>query len=98
MEKIKTLFNRFWKPLLLGAIIGLLVTIWANNAVVKASENYITDDIGKVEATNVGLLLGTSKKVKSGHNNQYFFNRTDATIDLYKNGKIRNVIIRLDVS
>jgi SanA protein len=96
MEKIKTLFNRFWKPLLMVAIIGLLVTIWANNAVVKASENYITDDISKVEASNVGLLLGTSKKVKSGRNNLYFFNRIDATVDLYKNGKIKNVIISGD--
>jgi SanA protein len=96
MEKIKTLFNRFWKPLLIVTIIVLLVTIWTNNEVVKASENYITDDINKVEANNVGLLLGTSKKVKSGRNNQYFFNRIDATVDLYRNGKIKNVIISGD--
>ena len=44
----------------------------------------------------MGLLLGTSKKVKSGRNNQYFFNRIDATVDLYKNGKIKNVIISGD--
>jgi SanA protein len=96
MERIKTLFNRFWKPLLLGAIVVLLVTIWANNAVVEASTQYITDDINKVEAKNVGLLLGTSKKVKSGRNNLYFFNRIDATVNLYKNGKIKNVIISGD--
>jgi SanA protein len=96
MEKIKSLFNRFWKPLLAFATVFLLVTFWTNNEVVKASENYITSDITKVEANNVGLLLGTSKKVKSGHNNQYFFNRIDATVDLFKNGKIRNVIISGD--
>ena len=98
MEKIKTLFNHFWKPLLIVTIVVLLVTIWTNNEVVKASENYITNDIEKVEANNVGLLLGTSKKVKSGHNNQYFFNRIDATVDLYKMGKIKNVIISGDHS
>jgi SanA protein len=96
MEKIKTLFNRFWKPLLMVTIIVLFVTIWTNNEIVKASENYITDDIEKVEANNVGLLLGTSKKVKSGRDNQYFFNRIDATVDLYKKGKIKNVIISGD--
>jgi vancomycin permeability regulator SanA len=73
MQKIKSLFNRFWKPLLMGTIIILFITIWANNEVVKASEHYITDDITKVEANKVGLLLCTSKKVKSGRNNQYFF-------------------------
>ncbi len=96
MEKFKLLFNIFWKPLLIVTIIFLLVTIWTNNEVIKASENYITNDMGKVEANNVGLLLGTSKKVKSGRDNQYFFNRIDATVDLYKNGKIKNVIISGD--
>jgi SanA protein len=96
MEKIKTLLNRFWKPLLMVTIVVLLVTIWTNNEVIKASENYITSDINKVETNNVGLLLGTSKKVKSGRNNQYFFNRIDATVDLYKKGKIKNVIISGD--
>jgi SanA protein len=96
MQKIKSFFNRFWKPLLVFATAFLLVTIWTNNEVEKASEKYITDDMSKVEANKVGLLLGTSKKVKSGHNNQYFFNRIDATVDLYKNGKIRNVIISGD--
>jgi SanA protein len=96
MEKIKTLFNHFWKPLLIVTIVVLLVTIWTNNEVIKASENYITSDMEKVEANNVGLLLGTSKKVKSGRDNQYFFNRIDATINLYKKDKIKNVIISGD--
>jgi SanA protein len=96
MEKFKLLFNLFWKPLLIVTIIFLLVTIWTNNEVIKASENYITDDMGKVEANNVGLLLGTSKKVKSGRDNQYFFNRIDATVDLYKKDKIKKVIISGD--
>jgi SanA protein len=96
MEKIKLLFYCFWKPLLIVTLIVLLVTIWTNNEVVKASENYITSDIERVETNNVGLLLGTSKKVKSGRDNLYFFNRIDATVDLYKKGKIKNVIISGD--
>jgi SanA protein len=46
----------------------------------------------------VGLLLGTSKNLKNGNKNDFFFNRIDATVQLFKSGKIKNVIISGDNS
>jgi SanA protein len=44
----------------------------------------------------VGLLLGTSKYLKNGRINQYWKNRIDATVELYKLKKIKFVIISGD--
>jgi SanA protein len=88
----------FKRTITLSIIIILALTIWSNKQIIDTSDDYITNDMDKVAVNNVGLLLGTSKKVKSGRNNEYFFNRIDATVDLYKNGKIKNVIISGDHS
>ncbi len=88
-----------FKIILLSLIIIVLVfTVWANISVRKFSGYYITDKIEKVAANNTGLLLGTSRNLKNGNKNEFFFNRIDATIRLFKSGKIRNIIISGDNS
>ena len=46
----------------------------------------------------MGLLLGTGKFLKNGCKNLYFFNRIDATEQLYKSGKIQYILISGDNS
>ncbi len=46
----------------------------------------------------MGLLLGTGKFLKNGWKNLYFFNRIDATEQLYKSGKIQYILISGDNS
>jgi SanA protein len=75
-----------------------LITHKANQKIIEASENFITSDIRKVIPLKVALLLGTSKYLKSGKPNAYFFNRIEATIALFKNHKISYVIISGDNS
>ncbi len=88
-----------FKIILLSLIIIILVfTVWANISVRKFSGYYITDKIEKVAANNTGLLLGTSRNLRNGNKNEFFFNRIDATIRLFKSGKIRNIIISGDNS
>lgn len=79
-------------------IIVFLLTAWANITVIKVSKNYITDDISKVRTSKTGLLLGTNRTLKNGNKNDFFFNRIDATVSLFKTGKIKNVIISGDNS
>ena len=55
-------------------------------------------DTDSIPENNVGLLLGTSKFMRNGNSNQYFENRISATIQLYKAGKIKNVVISGDNS
>jgi SanA protein len=82
--------------IIVSIITVLIITIWSNHTIKESSKNYITDNIDNVETSKVGLLLGTSKLLKGGYKNEYFFNRIDAAVELYKKGKIQNVLISGD--
>lgn len=96
---VSSIMKRIWryrKVFFISIILVMILTIWANSTVTKTAKQYITDDIDKVVAVKVGLLLGTSKHVKNGNNNEYFFNRIDAAVSLFNKGKIKCVIISGD--
>ncbi len=78
--------------------IIIVLTIWANSKIIKASENYLTEDIDKISPSKVGLLLGTSKHLRNGSKNEFFYNRIDATVELFNRDKIKYIIISGDNS
>ncbi|WP_047450730.1 vancomycin high temperature exclusion protein [Alistipes sp. ZOR0009] len=80
----------------IGVILSLILIIYANNKIEKASEKDVFYSVSEIPSNNVGLLLGTSKYLRSGKPNQYFENRITATVQLYKAGKIKNVVISGD--
>ena len=91
--------KRFFKiALITSVIIVSILTIWANAIVTNSTKSFITDDTVNVVYNQVGLLLGTSKNLKNGNKNDFFFNRIDATVQLFKSGKIKNIIISGDNS
>ena len=96
---MKIKFKKVYIPTILILIILSLVSIlWANSTINKQTESRIYFDTDSIPENNVGLLLGTSKFLRNGNSNQYFENRILATIQLYKAGKIKNVVISGDNS
>jgi len=96
---MKIKFKKVYIPTILILIILSLVSIlWANSTINKQTESRIYSDTDSIPENNVGLLLGTSKFLRNGNSNQYFENRILATIQLYKAGKIKNVVISGDNS
>lgn len=93
---------RVAKKIALGvfaSIVVLLLFIWyANRLVAQAAEGKTYSDAEKVPVVKVGLLLGTSKTVKSGRMNLYFKHRIAAATDLMRQGKISCLIISGDNS
>lgn len=79
-------------------LFSVIVIIYANNKVESATENDVYNDVYKIPANKVGLLLGTSKVLHSGKPNLYFNYRIIATIKLYNVGKIKYVVISGDNS
>lgn len=83
-------------------IIGLIFSIFflfiANRKVNKASEGKIYTSTNTIPKNRVGLLLGTSKLLKSGKMNYYFEYRIRATVSLYQAGKIEYILISGDNS
>ncbi|HXU25613.1 MAG TPA: ElyC/SanA/YdcF family protein [Bacteroidia bacterium] len=93
--------KKYRKPLIVTLtllILFLIATIYANSTIAERSKPFITDDINKLNPTKVGLLLGTSKKMRNGSDNDFFFNRIEAAVELYKSGKIKYIIVSGDNS
>lgn len=86
------------KIVLVLIVLGFIFIFWANHTIDYDTEDYVTQSIDKLPYEKVGLVLGTSKTLKSGNNNPYFFYRIDAAEELYKSGKIKYIIVSGDNS
>jgi len=56
------------------------------------SSAYLFSSTKEIEPNKIGLLLGTSHKVKGGNTNYYYYHRIKAALELYKSGKITKII------
>lgn len=89
------------KMLKLGFRLGLLlaVVIFISNVYVeRAAKGKTFNSVQEIPYNKVGLVLGTSKYVSKGRVNLFYKFRIDATIALYKAGKIKYVIVSGDNS
>ena len=86
-----------WLSLLILALF-LGLTLLANSTIVKASKKYVFNNIIDIPKTKVGLLLGTSKTLKGGGKNDFFYFRIQAAVELYKQGKIKYLLVSGDNS
>ena len=83
---------------LILAVLGIFFTFWANRTIEYATDDYVTSNPEKLPSEKVGLVLGTSKTLKNGNENPYFFYRIDAAEELFKAGKIEYIIVSGDNS
>lgn len=80
-------------------VIALLCTITiivCNRKVKGYADSKTYAEVMAIPHNDVGLLLGTSPKLKNGNNNLYFDYRILAAAELYKAGKIRYILISGD--
>lgn len=75
---------------------GLLLLFLANAWIVGTNESRLYDNVNDIPANDIGLVLGTSKRVSSGRSNLYFTYRVKAAYELYKAGKVRCFIVSGD--
>lgn len=91
---------KFTKRLIKYGFILLLITglgaYFANYHVKKVSETQLYSEVSKIPVKNVGVVLGTSKYVVAGGINPYFKYRMNAAWKLYKNKKIKHIIVSGD--
>jgi len=72
---------------------GVVVVLLCNWWVVSSTRHQIYFDINQLPSNDVALVLGTSKFVRSGKENLFFKYRMEATARLWKEGKIKYVIL-----
>jgi SanA protein len=88
--------RRYFKLLGLLPLIGLLTLIVCNYTINRAAKGKTYSTIESVPKNRVGLVLGTSKRRSNGLPNPYYTYRIDATITLFKAGKIDFVLVSGD--
>lgn len=81
-----------------GLILIAAIIVAANYVVEYNTEEFVYKDLTAIPYNKAGLLLGTSKTLKSGLLNQYFLNRIGAAIALFESGKIDVIVISGDNS
>ncbi|MBR2440516.1 MAG: YdcF family protein [Lentisphaeria bacterium] len=79
------------------AIFGILFVGYCNYAI-RSCEQYCFQDISELPCCDTGLLLGASKKTRSGAPNLYFIGRVEAAALLFHSGKIKQILISGDNS
>ena len=90
---------RKFKWIFLSSIIFIVTIILiTNHKIEKSTDNSVYNNVNEIPYNKTGLLLGTSKYLKSGQPNQYFFNRIKAAIELYNAYKIDFIIVSGDNS
>lgn len=81
---------------LIIAIPCVISLIVCNQTIKKHTAAQIYSEVITIPQNKVGLLLGTSPKLKNGNNNLYFDYRILAAVELYKAGKIKYILISGD--
>jgi SanA protein len=91
--------KKILKWLLIVGIIFSVLCIWISNyKIIHTTDDQIYTDTELIPHNKVGLLLGTSKYLKSGKSNLFFEYRIQAAVALFKSGKIERVVISGDHS
>lgn len=80
--------------LILG--LSLVALILSNYIINSFAEGKTYSSVSKTPKNKVGLILGTSKKLKGGAPNPYYSNRISATVTLFKASKIEYVLVSGD--
>ena len=79
------------------AVVCLALMLICNQIVVNNAEGKVFSDIDSIKYNKVGLLLGTTPQARITKVKNYFFiYRIDAAEELYKAGKIENILISGD--
>lgn len=84
-------------------LIGLIclvaiLTCWANYKINSFSEEYLYNSTDSIPSCKTAVLLGTSKFMRNGTKNYFFYNRITAAEKLFRSGKIQFIIISGDNS
>ena len=79
------------------AFVCIVLMLICNQIVVNNAKGKVFSDIDSIKYNKVGLLLGTTPQARIGRITNYFFiYRIDAAEELYKAGKIEQILISGD--
>ncbi len=95
---IKLLRRYWWQTILIFALTPFLIILLGNIWIVQQSKAIVFDSINDLPNKDVGLVLGTSNRLVNGNTNLFFKYRVEAAAELFKQEKIKHIIVSGDNS
>ena len=92
MPPLKKLFKYISIFLVLIIVVIFICDYWVE----YSSDNHVYDSLNKIPHNKVGVLLGTSKRVRGNRLNLYYKYRLDAAEKLFKASKIDYILVSGD--
>lgn len=77
-------------------LLPVLALIISNQVIRFSTEGYLYDTVEDIPHNRVGLVLGTSPRIRNGGPNPYFNNRMEAAANLYHGGKVNFLLVSGD--
>lgn len=93
---MKKLFKKLFIIGFVGCLTGGLIILLINRSVNNVSEGKIFRDVNKIPANDVAVVLGTSRWLQNGYENNYFTYRINAAAELYLNKKVKKILVSGD--
>ena len=92
----KILFNKW---LIICGILLISFTVFSNVWIIQSAKKNIYTTVSETpKGNNVALILGTSRYTTKGYTNLFFKYRIEAAVKLFRNGKIKHIIVSGDNS
>lgn len=76
-------------------LVVLLITL-SNYQIARVTRPYVYSSISELPYNEVALVPGTSRKISTGQQNLFFYYRIQAVAELYKQGKVKFIIVSGD--
>jgi len=93
---IKLFRKYWWQTILFLALLPFLTILLGNVWIVQKSKNIVYNSVDKLPEKPVGLVLGTSNRLVNGNTNLFFKYRVEAAAELFKQNKIKHIIVSGD--
>ena len=93
---LKKIIKRLFIITCVGFIFGCLTILLINRSVNKSAEGKIYTDSNTIPAKDDAVVLGTSRWLTNGYENNYFTYRINAAANLYLNGKVNKILVSGD--
>ncbi|KKW37185.1 MAG: hypothetical protein UY81_C0001G0001 [Candidatus Giovannonibacteria bacterium GW2011_GWA2_53_7] len=96
LKRFLSFKKRLFYVMLAGFVCLVLLISYADHAVETSAFERTYDDVSEIPQKKVALLLGSNKYISDGRENLFYTYRIDATVALYKAGKMEFVLISGD--
>ncbi len=92
----RSIFRKLLIFLEMLILLPLLLLIISNQVIRFSAESHLYDSFEEIPHNRVGLVLGTSPRIRNGGPNPYFNNRMEAAARLYHGGKVSYLLVSGD--